>query len=98
MNRYLTIARQNAKKAGYNDYDKIKIASDGKHKLELNGVKFGALGYGDFIKYSIDGNEDKATKARKAYLARATKIEGDWKKDKYSKNSLAINILWNGKL
>ena len=29
------------------------------------------------------------------YLKRATKIKGDWKKDKYSPNNLAINLLWN---
>ena len=29
------------------------------------------------------------------YLMRATKIKGDWKKDKYSPNNLAINLLWN---
>ena len=29
------------------------------------------------------------------YLSRATKIKGDWKKDKYSPNNLAINLLWN---
>ena len=29
------------------------------------------------------------------YLKRATKIKGNWKKDKYSPNNLAINLLWN---
>ena len=29
------------------------------------------------------------------YLSRATKIKGNWKKDKYSPNNLAINLLWN---
>ena len=32
------------------------------------------------------------------YLSRATEIKGDWKKDKYSPNNLAINLLWNNKL
>ncbi len=31
------------------------------------------------------------------YLSRATKIKGNWKKDKYSPNNLAINLLWNNK-
>lgn len=39
-----------------------------------------------------------AMKKRNAYLSRATKIRGDWKKDRYSPNSLAIQILWDGKL
>ena len=29
------------------------------------------------------------------YLKRATKIKGDCKKEKYSPNNLAINLLWN---
>ena len=29
------------------------------------------------------------------YLSRATKIKENWKKDKYSPNNLAINLLWN---
>ena len=29
------------------------------------------------------------------YLSRATKIKGNWKKDKYSPNNLAISLLWN---
>ena len=29
------------------------------------------------------------------YLSRASKIKGNWKKDKYSPNNLAINLLWN---
>ncbi len=31
----------------------------------------------------------------KNYLSRATKIKGNWRKDKYSPNNLAINLLWN---
>ena len=41
----------------------------------------------DFTKH---GNEA----VRKAYLARSGAIKGDWKKDKYSANSLARNLLW----
>ena len=29
------------------------------------------------------------------YLKRATKIKGNWKKDKYSPNNLSISLLWN---
>ena len=31
----------------------------------------------------------------KRYLDRATKIKGNWKKDKYSPNNLSRNLLWN---
>jgi hypothetical protein len=50
-------------------------------------VHFGAKGYDDFTKHKDDTR-------RQNYLSRATKIKGDWKKDKYSPNNLAINILW----
>ena len=56
-------------------------------------VNFGAVDYGDHILYTLSGDLE-AEKHRKSYLARATKIRGDWKKDPYSPNSLAIEVLW----
>ena len=50
-------------------------------------VNFGATGYDDFTKHQDE-------QRRQNYLARATKIRGDWKQDKYSPNNLAINCLW----
>jgi len=50
-------------------------------------INFGAIGYEDFTY-----NQDK--ERRKRYLARATKIKGNWKENKYSANNLSINILW----
>ena len=52
-----------------------------------NWVHFGALPYEDFTAH---GSEDR----RRNYLNRATKIRGDWAKDPYSPNSLAIHLLW----
>ena len=52
-------------------------------------VHFGAFGMEDYTKHQ---NE----KRRINYLARATKIKGDWKNNKYSPNNLAIHLLWNG--
>ena len=51
-------------------------------------VHFGDSRYMDFTKHN---DEER----RKRYLDRATKIKGNWKKDKYSPNNLAINLLWN---
>ena len=51
-------------------------------------VHFGDSRYQDFTKHQ-DLNR------LKNYLSRATKIKGNWKKDKYSPNNLAINLLWN---
>ena len=50
-------------------------------------VDFGAMGYEDYTKH-----QDEAR--RNNYLKRATAIRGDWWKDKYSPNNLAIHILW----
>jgi hypothetical protein len=97
IDKYIAMAKEFAKRAGYKDWDSLRRADDGEHKLELRGVKFGRKGYGDFIKYSLDEGVDEARKHRDAYLSRATKIKGDWAKDMYSPNSLAINILWDGK-
>jgi hypothetical protein len=50
-------------------------------------IHFGQLGFQDFTKH-------RDQKRRQRYLARATKIRGDWKKNPYSANNLAIHILW----
>jgi hypothetical protein len=52
-------------------------------------VHFGAFGMEDYTKHQDE-------KRRSNYLARATKIKGDWKNDKYSPNNLSIHLLWNG--
>lgn len=78
----------------------LGFSSDDKHKLQIPNVdgkiiRFGAVNYGDYNIYKLQKNPD-ADKHRKAYLARAMKIKGDWAKDPYSANSLAVSILWNG--
>jgi hypothetical protein len=50
-------------------------------------VHFGEMGYEDFTKH-------KDKKRQSAYLIRTENIKGDWKKDKFSANNLARNILW----
>jgi hypothetical protein len=50
-------------------------------------VHFGQMGYEDFTKH-------KNKTRRKNYLTRARGIKGDWKKNKYSPNNLAIHLLW----
>jgi len=95
IDKFLATAKEFAKKAGYKDWADLKRAP-APHKLELRGVAFGRRGYKDFIQYAMQDGEEEAQKKRAAYLARATKIKGDWRDDKYSPNSLAINILWGG--
>lgn len=50
-------------------------------------VHFGSLSYEDFTKH-----EDLIRRAR--YLNRASNIKGNWENNKYSPNSLSINLLW----
>jgi len=62
---------------------------DKKYMID-NGEKvihFGSILYQDMTKHM-----DK--KRRDSYLKRATMIKGDWKDDPFSKNWLAIILLW----
>ena len=94
---YLRQARAKAKAYGL-DPKKLTLG-EGKHKLSYDGVGFGLKTYKDHLLWSAEekaGRVPKGTaeKKRKAYLARATKIQGDWKQNKVSPNNLAIHILW----
>ena len=51
-------------------------------------IHFGDSRFEDYTKHQ--DNE-----RRKRYLDRATKIKGNWKKDKYSPNLLSQNLLWD---
>jgi hypothetical protein len=98
MNRKLSVLER------YSDINEVKRRA---HNLGLNEVHpssqakkkymifdgqkmihFGGAMYEDYTKHQ--DNE-----RRKRYIGRATKIKGDWKKDKYSPNNLSINLLWN---
>jgi hypothetical protein len=97
---YLRKARANAKAYGL-DPKKLQLG-DGKHKLEYDGIGFGLKSYKDFLLLSDEEKAGQipvgtAEKKRSAYLARATKIKGDWKDNKVSPNNLAIHILWGMK-
>jgi hypothetical protein len=95
---YLLLARRTAKKAGY-DPELLHLSDKPKYKLMYENIYFGANLYNDFLIYNLLHRQGKFTleyinKRRKSYLARSGAIEGDWKNDKLSKNSLARNILW----
>jgi hypothetical protein len=51
-------------------------------------IHFGDIRYQDFAKTNDN-------KRRLLYLARATKIKGDWQNNPLSPNNLSINLLWN---
>ena len=75
-------------------YKKSVVPSTRKNKkyMILNDdnkyIHFGDSRYVDFTKHNDFGR-------RKRYLDRATKIKGNWKKDKYSPNLLSQNLLWD---
>ena len=101
--KYLQIARKKAYKNGYNPND-LNFCHDGIHKLEIldnNGksIKFGRVGYGDFIIYTFleskgkipEGYaEGKQHRFRISHLA----LKGNWKSNPFSPNNLALRILW----
>jgi hypothetical protein len=50
-------------------------------------VHFGDINYSDFTKHN---NLER----RKAYLRRASNLNGHWRDNKFSPNNLSINLLW----
>ena len=99
--KYLELARRVAKKAGYNPED-VEFSDNLDKKLMTYNqagrrVHFGAVGSGDFLLHSLEGNKKLADEKRDSYLARALKIKGKWRDDRYSPNMLAIQILWDKK-
>jgi hypothetical protein len=94
---YLRKAREKAKAKGLR-WNLLGFSDDEKHKLQVPNdegrlIHFGSAGMGDHILYTLL-HDPTAEHHRKNYLARATKIKGDWHKSRYSPNSLAIAVLW----
>ncbi len=87
------ISQKNAFK--YLDDDAILYLSNKKDKkymifdpIEKKMISFGNINYQDFTRH-------RNPVRRQNYLSRACNIRGEWKDNKYSKNNLSINILWN---
>jgi hypothetical protein len=94
---YLAEAQRKAKGKGL-AHKYLGFSDDSKHKLQIPNaegkmVRFGSVGLGDHILYTLS-HDSTADEHRRRYLARATKIKGDWAKSPYSPNSLAIGVLW----
>jgi len=94
---YLNFARMRAKKEGYNP-KLLFLSDDDKHKLIYDNVPFGAVGYNDFILYSVMAVDHKITKEqainkRINYRKRAydMMIKSN---NKFSPASLSYFILW----
>jgi hypothetical protein len=100
---YLNVVKNLAKKYRY-DPDKINFATDGKHKIiydsEKGLVKFGAVGYGDFIiwkflEYHGKAPKGIADKKRKVFVKSHKAMVRDYGVSDLSPNTLAIRILWD---
>lgn len=65
------------------NYKYTIIRSDNGRKID-----FGGAGYYDYTK-------TKDERKRDAYLARSEKIKGNWKNDRWSRNWLSRNLLWD---
>jgi hypothetical protein len=82
--------RANFRKYKGNDDAKLELSEkkDKKYKVIVDGktIHFGST-MPDFTKTADEAK-------RKSYLARAKGIKGDWKANKYSKNNIAIHLLW----
>jgi hypothetical protein len=101
--KYLRVVKERAAERGY-DPTTIRLATDGTHKVEIvtptgQVVKFGKLGYGDYILYTYAESihevpEGTADKKRDVFHASHEAIKGDWRSRKYSRNRLALSLLW----
>lgn len=99
---YLNIAQKEGSVYGYTG---LQFSDDPKYKLKIQNPKygkyvyFGSAKHNDFIIYKILEKthmlkKGTADKRQILYLSRATNILGDWMEHKYSRNNLAIHILW----
>jgi len=94
------------KAAAEHDYpaNMLGFADDGVHKLAIPDdegriVKFGRVGYGDFILYQVLEKAQKVprgtadSKQRRFHNSHKA-LPGDWEKNPFSPNNLALKILW----
>ena len=94
---YLKEVRRRAKAHGY-PANMLGFADDGVHKLAIPDHegrirRFGRVGYGDFVLYSHK-NKALALKKQSVFHKSHSKIKGNWQKDDFSPNNLALRILW----
>ena len=101
---YLLTVKHLASKYRY-DPEKVSFSLDGKHKLvydsEKGPVKFGAVGYGDFLIWKFlekKGKVEKgiADKKRDTFVVSHKAMGEKYDLGNLSPNTLAIRILWDG--
>ena len=102
---YLLTVKHLASKYRY-DPEKVSFSLDGKHKLVYDSggagpVKFGAVGYGDFLIWKFlekKGKVEKgiADKKRDTFVVSHKAMGEKYDLGNLSPNTLAIRILWDG--
>lgn len=100
---YLKEAQRRAKVAGL-PYKLLGFADDGIHKLAIPNtegklIRFGRVGYGDHLIWNHLENEEKAEKGtadakRNTFRKSHSAMKGNWRKNPFSPNNLALAILW----
>lgn len=105
--KYLQVAREIANEEGY-DGRALEFADDDEHKLMIyddDGKvhKFGKVEFDDYITWSKKVAIGKAPRGyaeqkRNVFNRSHSKLPGDWKKDRFSPNNLALKILWSLKI
>lgn len=81
-----------------------RFSLDKTHKLEVidptgKTVRFGRVGYGDFLIYSFlekSGHipSGYSQMKRDVFQKSHSAIKGKWRSNKYSPNNLALHLLW----
>ena len=74
-------------------YIDVSTRKDKKYMI-YDDVNNKMVHFGQFAPPMEDFTKHKNKKRQALYLARATKIKGDWINNKYSPNYLAITLLW----
>lgn len=101
--KYLKEAQAAAKSAGL-PYKVLGFADDGEHKLAIPNadgkmIKFGRVGYNDFLLWrhlEASGKvpRGEAAKHQNVFQKSHSAMKGNWRKDPFSPNNLALKILW----
>ena len=92
MNKFSDIKKVNRlSKLIYNKSVEPSTRKNKKYMILNDENKYIHFGDSRYMDYTVHNDLER----RKRYLSRASKIRGEWKKDKYSPNNLSQNLLWD---
>jgi hypothetical protein len=73
----------------------LYLSSNPKKKYMIKNPQGRWVHFGQMNPPMEDYTKHQDINRKNKYLARATKIRGEWKDNPYSSNNLSINLLWN---